>query len=449
MTAENPAERPAEKATLRSRVLPPGVRRVLRPFARAVRGFRGIETPPPDPFRRHRDPAGPRIVAYPAMRQVPPVGGPGRVTLLMPGLEMARMTGGPNTALNLAARLREHGYPLRFAATLASLDEDPARVAAHIERLAGPDNGEIELVEVSRTAPLEVAPDDLFVATSWPTAHISERARRLTDAPAFVYLIQDYEPGFYPFSTSYAMAAATYRMPIRAVFNERLLLDHFVHERIGRFGDADAAASGQWTSFEPAVDRSLFRHEPHPSERRRRALFYARPRNERNCFDLGLRALRQAVDEGAFPVDGWDILSIGADVPELELGRGQVLRPAGWMTYPDYARFIAGSDVMLSLMLSPHTSYPPLEMAATGGRVVTNIFSVKTAEALRSISSYIDAVEPDPDELAGALVRAGRAASGEAPAWDGEFALPSSWDDAFAETVPWLVRTLAEIRTGQ
>jgi len=436
-------------STWRSRHLPTGLRRGLRPFARAVRGFRGIEPPVPDPFKRHRDPGGPTIVPFPAMQRVPAVGGPGRVTLLMPGLEMARMTGGPNTALNLVARLREHGYPLRFAATLAPLDDDPSKVQAHIGRLAGADEEDVELVEVSKTIPLDVAPDDIFVATSWPTAHIAERARRLTDASAFVYLIQDYEPGFYPFSTSYAMAAATYRMPMRAIFNERLLLEHFIHERIGRFGDSAAAASGQWTSFEPAVDQSLFHHEAHPPGRRRRVLFYARPRNERNGFDMGLRALRLAVADGAFPVEGWDIISIGADVPELELGRGQVLRPAGWMSYPDYARFIAGSDVMLSLMFSPHTSYPPLEMSATGGRVVTNVFSVKTAEALRSISPHLDAVEPDPDELAAALVRAEHEASDEAPNWDAAFALPASWDDAFADTVPWLVRTLNDIRAGR
>jgi O-antigen biosynthesis protein len=435
MSSTRPTRRPVVQA----------VRTTLRPFARAVRAFRGVQPPPPDPFKRFRDPRGPSIVAIPPLVRVAAIGGTGRVTLLVPGLEMARMTGGPNTALNLVARLAEHGVALRFVAALTRLDDDPADVQAHIEQLSGVElASEVELVEVGTTIPLEVAPDDIFIATSWPTAHIAERARRLTAAPAFVYLIQDYEPGFYPFSTSYALAAATYRMPTRAIFNERLLLDHFRKERIGRFGDEDPAATRTWTSFEPAVDRRLFRPGPHAAAHRR-LLFYARPGNQRNCFDLGLRALRMAVAEGAFRPEEWEIASIGATIPALDLGGGRTLKPTPWMSYSDYATYIAESDVMLSLMLSPHTSYPPLEMAATGGRVVTNVFSVKTAEAMQAISPSIDAVEPDPDAVAAALVRAERAAAGGQPAWDESFALPASWDDAFRDTVPWLVATLAEL----
>lgn len=421
------------------------VRSTLRPFARAWRAFRGVETRAPDPFRRHRDPSGPTIVAIPPMIRVPPVGGTGRVTLLIPSLEMARMTGGPNTALNLLARLVDHGVTLRFVAALTRLDDDPTDVQAHIEQLAGVDlASDVELVEVGRSAPLEVAPDDIFVATSWPTAHIAEQARRMTSTDAFIYLIQDFEPGFYPLSTSYAMALATYQMPTRAIFNERLLLEHFRRERIGRFGAEDEASARTWTSFEPAVDRRLFRPGPHAGDHRR-LLFYARPSNQRNCFDLGLRALRLAVAQGAFDPAEWEIASIGATIPELDLGGDRVLKPTPWMPYGDYATYVAESDVMLSLMLSPHTSYPPLEMAATGGRVVTNVFSVKTAEAMRRISGSIDAVDPEPEAVAAALVRADRAAAGGVPGWDESFALPASWDDAFRDTVPWLVATLAEL----
>jgi len=420
-------------------------RRLARPFVRAARAFRS-EPPRPDPFASRLDPAGPVLVPIPPIVEVPAIGG-GRLTLLMPGLEMGRMTGGPNTALNLIARLGEHGVHLRIVATLAALDPEPDLVREHIAHLAGrslaPD---VELGEVSLTEPLEVAPDDIFVATSWQTAHIAEVARLHTTAPAFIYLIQDFEAGFFAFSTNHSLALATYRLPIRAVFNTALLRDHFVTHRIGSFGRSGSEVP--WTSFEPAVDQGLFRRatEP-PDDGRRRLLFYGRPRNERNLFDIGLRALRLAVDGGGLDPARWEVLSLGAEIPELDLGHGRLLQPAPWMDYPAYAAFVSHSDVMLSLMLSPHTSYPPLEMAAAGGRVVTNVFSVKTADVLQAISPRIDAVEPDPEALAAAILRATAAAETGATEPAG-ISLPSTWDEAFEATIPWLLETIAELRRG-
>ena len=44
-----------------------------------------------------------------------------------------------------------------------------------------------------------------------------------------VYFIQDYEPGFYPWSSRYLMADSTYRseLPMIAIFNSKLLYDFF------------------------------------------------------------------------------------------------------------------------------------------------------------------------------------------------------------------------------
>jgi hypothetical protein len=432
------------------RRLPPGVRRVgrsakrvARPFVRAARAFVGAG-PRVDPFADRRDPSGPVLVPIPPIVTVPPVGD-GRVTLLMPRLEMARMTGGPNTALNLVSRLAEHGVPLRILSSIGPLDERPDLVRTHIELLAGRELGDaVQLAAIGDEEPLQVAPDDVFIATAWQTAHIAEAARRRSAIGEFIYLIQDYEAGFFAHSTPFALALATYRMPYRAVFNESLIHDYFVAHQIGPFGP-DSTAS--WTSFEPAVDRALFRPARSGPGRRRRLVFYGRPRNERNCFDMGLRALRLAVAEGALDPATWDINSVGAEVPDLDLGGGRVLRPTPWMDYAGYAEFVSASDVMLSLMISPHTSYPPLEMAAAGGRVVTNAFSVKTVERLRAISPLIDPVEADADSVAAAIVRATRAA--EADDGTGEpapTAIPGTWDEAFASAIPWLIETIGELR---
>ncbi|MBP7967934.1 MAG: hypothetical protein KAZ24_00570, partial [Brachymonas sp.] len=57
--------------------------------------------------------------------------------------------------------------------------------------------------------------------------------------------------------------------------------------------------------------------------------------------------------------------------------------------------------VGLSLMVSPHPSYPPLEMAAFGARVVTNGFANKDLSTVSP--SLVTAQPPNPDGFAKAL----------------------------------------------
>ena len=61
----------------------------------------------------------------------------------------------------------------------------------------------------------------------------------------------------------------------------------------------------------------------------------------------------------------------------MDLGAGVRLRSAGKMALEEYAQLMRESAVGLSLMVSPHPSYPPLEMAHFGMRVVTNGFADK------------------------------------------------------------------------
>jgi hypothetical protein len=115
------------------------------------------------------------------------------------------------------------------------------------------------------------------------------------------------------------------------------------------------------------------------------------------------------------------------------------------MTYPDYAAYLGESDLLLSLMLSPHTSYPPLEMAAAGGLVVTNTFRTKTAEALAAISPAIRAVPADREHLASAIARAA-----DDVAHGGNVrhptTSPTTWDESLQAVLPWLEATIAAAR---
>jgi hypothetical protein len=388
----------------------------------------------------------PRLVRIPPLRRADPAAGqPPRLTVLLPALQADRLTGGPNTALNLAARLLVEGIRVRFVSTVEPADVDLARVRAQIGELAGSPaaGGAVELVDATLVG-LDVEPADVLLATWWPTAHVALAALSLTAATEFIYLIQDYEPAFYPWSTNHALADATYGFPHRAIFNERLLEGWFAARPPG--GRVDAIA------FEPAVDRAHF-HPPGRGERGRphRLLFYARPQAERNAFELGLRALRLAAASGAFPADRWSAATVGAPLPNLDLGGGLTMANLPWQPLDGWAASLRRSALLLSLMISPHTSYPPLEMAACGGLVVTNTFESKTATALAAISPRIHGVPAEPEALAAALARCARSvedgSAGDAQEGDAgsPIGLPGSWDDAFREVVPWLIRGVRQL----
>jgi O-antigen biosynthesis protein len=421
-----------------------GLRRLRRLVVPGTPAARPISPPPRDRFAAFRALDGPDPVGGPEIRHEAALDGQGRVVVLMPHLDLSRMSGGPNTIFQVTGRLLRRGFRLCYVGTFGPLSPDRAAIEAHMAALTGieADADRVTFNDASSTgAVIDVGSDDIFVATWWPTAHVANAALGHVRAREFIYLIQDYEPGFYPWSTKYALAAATYQMPVRAIVNEPVLLEFLVRSGIDSLGDASRAIP-----FQPAVDRRIFAPRAIPRDGPRRLAFYARPKHARNLFEIGLRALRDAADSGLFDGADWEFLAIGEDIPELALSDRHVLRPVPWMTYEVYADFLRNTDVLLSLMLSPHTSYPPLEMAATGGIAVTNTFATKTVETLAAISPGIRAGPPDVPGILAAItdaVGAVTTTSGLAP-----LGLPATWDEAVEPVTDWFAQRIEELRAG-
>jgi hypothetical protein len=368
---------------------------------------------------------------------------PGRPVLdvLIPGLQMKHLSGGPNTALNLTYRLAAAGLPVRFISTDLPPDDVEA-LLGHCSELTGIKQRPADVSVASmhdRRRQAVVARSDVLFATAWWTAHYADALVREMCANQFVYMIQDFEPGFYKWSTEYALAVDTYDMQTRPVICGQLLAEYLREVKTGRFADPQFADS--CLVFEPAIDRSRF----HPRSRRhpdgpRRLLFYARPDTPRNLFEMGLLALRQAVDRGAITAAEWELWFIGGKVLPRDLGRGVVIRQHPWLDYDRYAALLRSCDVGLSLMLSPHTSYPPLEMAACGASVVTNTFANKTADRLRSYSQNLLPVDPSVASIAAGVVEAvTRTPDITARKEGSSLNVPATWDDAFAPVISPLV----------
>jgi hypothetical protein len=77
------------------------------------------------------------------------------------------------------------------------------------------------------------------------------------------------------------------------------------------------------------------------------------------------------------------------------------LRSVGKLSLDEYAAMLRGTAVGLSLMASPHPSYPPLEMAHFGVLTITNDYAFKAmASAHDNISALRDI---RPESIAAAL----------------------------------------------
>jgi hypothetical protein len=284
---------------------------------------------------------------------------------------------------------------------------DPAWFRAHAVQLVGdPNLPDVPIVSAAEPGrPAAIGPHDMFLATHWTTAQQLKAVLPRMAVRQFFYMLQEFEPAFYAWSSNYALALETYGLDFWPVFNESLLAEYMFGQRVGRL--ADPAMRARATVFEPAIEARVFHPPTTPSPARpKRLLFYARPTNTRNLFGLGLMALRRASGDLAFA--GWEFLSIGGrgSVPPMPLAGRHVLRPEAWMDYEGYARSLRQADVLLCPMLSPHTSYPVLEMAASGGLSVTNTFATKTREALEKLSDNIVATEPTVEAMAAGLIAA-------------------------------------------
>jgi len=316
-----------------------------------------------------------------------------RFNLVIPTLSAAAAFGGVRTAIDLFRALTGPATAIRII-SLAPLD--PTVTEAFPGSVVVERNEDSlhprQLVAIAsdRDAFLPVGAQDIFMATFWTTADFVLRVRRWQEAtygsvpPRFIYLIQDFEPGFYPWSAQHLIARSTYDDPRAtiAVFNSSLLRDYF-HASGIRFPEERV--------FEPklAGPLRLVRERP-PLPRDQRIVVYGRPSTPRNAFPLiveGLRSWRTKHPAAA----EWSIVSAGQNHEDVDLGDHVRLRSIGKLEITAYGDLLKRSAVGISMMVSPHPSYPPLEMAHLGMLVLTNRFGGKD---LSSWHENLVSVEP-------------------------------------------------------
>ena len=297
------------------------------------------------------------------------------VTLVLDTLTSPQLFAGVKTAILAAAHAAtQTGLPLRIAAMHdpAPSDNNVMESVRTIVRAAGHDGvaGDL-LIGYPRSLIPSPRRDDIIIVTFWRTAHhVGElvSAGRI-DPDRVIYLVQDFEPGFYAWGTEHALAERTYSRGFRLLVNSAPLARH-VQEMTGVEIPADRV-------FAPFVDGEALRTSAdmwRPFDRRRpRVLFYARPSKPRNLFPLGVDALRDWITH--LPEDvSPRILVAGEKGARVSLPERAAVEHLGQVSLPRYHELLSEVDLGLALMFSPHPSHLPLELPMAGIPTVTNRF---------------------------------------------------------------------------
>jgi O-antigen biosynthesis protein len=309
------------------------------------------------------------------------------INWFIPDIDMP-FFGGLNTCFRLAAKLqRDHGVHNRFIvfgtptqhwAKTAIAAAFPELREAEVHYYQGIDEQLLDLPEA-----------DAGVATLWLTAmHLA----KATGMRRKFYLVQDFEPGFYPASSMYAMTEESYRLGLYGLCNTKSMHDIYTE-----------VYDGEATWFAPAVDRSIF----HVEGRREKSadepvtiFAYARD-HFRNSWELAYEALRRIKRMHG---DGVRIIAAGA----------RYLPPTadfvdkGLMDYRATGAMYRETDIGLTLQISRHPSYLPLEIMASGATMVAPdskffkwLFTEENSnQAMRTVDDIVeqlDALIRDPE----------------------------------------------------
>lgn len=331
-----------------------------------------------------------------------------RLNLIIPALSQRHVFGGIATALDFFKTLLPENFDARIIITDESCfshSDNNDYAGWNIVNLNDSDlRGRLIVCAGDRYGKsIAVRRKDIFIATAWWTAIAAQKlieqkrifyeSNKLQSTEKFIYLIQDYEPGFYSWSSRYSLAESSYHLPsILPVFNTNILKDFFVLNGYD--------VSGGFV-FEPVLNSSLRSTLPlSGSMREKIVLVYGRPSVNRNAFEILVMSLRHAVS--SCDLSQWKFYSAGESHDDVDLGKGLKLTSLGKLSLESYSELLKKSYAAISLMISPHPSYPPIEMAAFGLKVITNTYSNKN---LNGISPFIESVAvPFPENIAKKLV---------------------------------------------
>ncbi|WP_370487184.1 glycosyltransferase family 4 protein [Stenotrophomonas maltophilia] len=264
--------------------------------------------------------------------------------------------GGVMTILRLAESLhRSSGMKQRF---LICGQADPVAMQESLGKaFPGLANSEVIVLDSGEKI-AQIPPSDYSVATLWTTAYVLVGVQ---NTGLKFYMMQDFEPAFYPAGSTYAQAEFTYSFGFLGICNTQTLKE--IYEQ--QYG-------GSAVLLQPSVDTTVF--HPGAGERDdhasvKRLFYYARPGTPRNAFELAAAALRKVK---ARMGDRVQIICAGTGWDPAEFDLVGVVESVGLLPYRETGNLYRSCHAGFVMMMTKHPSYLPFELMACGTTVVTN-----------------------------------------------------------------------------
>lgn len=325
-----------------------------------------------------------------------------RINLMITSLRKSDVYAGIKSALDFFLNFSRYDVDLRILVMGQEVREDQLysvpsfRITSNTEDYEG-----YSIVDITKpSSTFTIRENDYFLGTMWYTIYnannfLEEQKRLFGKRQSLLYLIQDYEPGFFAWSSQYLLAESTYNIENQiVVFNSKYLKEYF---------DSHHYNFRKSYYFDPILNDRLsdiLLSTTKLPERHNQIIIYGRPSKNRNAFELICMGLRRWAQIDP-TYKKWQVFSAGEDIGDVKLLDDFVIKSLGKMTIDEYADIMLKSKVGISLMASPHPSYPPLEMATFGMKVITNSFETKNIGDFSDNILSLDHI--DVDKLALAL----------------------------------------------
>lgn len=322
-----------------------------------------------------------------------------RLNLVVPSINKQHVFGGISTAITLFEKLLEtlpDDFHARVIITDAAIESPVNNFNNYsVSSLGKRNDSKLQVVVCNDRygKKLSVVQSDIFLTTAWWTTHITHhiihtQQKQFNITYPLIYLIQDFEPCFYNWSSRYALADATYRSDINtiAIINSKELSEYMQQNNYNFY---------KQFHFLPQMNTKLkeFWNMKNTTNKKKQLIVYGRPSVDRNLFPILLESLKLWVWEQP-DISEWTLLSLGEKHDDIDLGNGKTLISKGKLTLEEYATTLLESSLGLSLMLSPHPSYPPLEMAYFGALTITNKYANKDLSNMHENLISVDICNP-------------------------------------------------------
>lgn len=368
-----------------------------------------------------------------ALGSYPAQPGTAQVVMVTDSIGKGSLFGGVATSIILSALVaRKAGLPLRIVTR-----EEPAveeNIAVILKNAGIQFDGAVHFSYVpirDNLAKVGIGEHDIIITTSWWT---TESVRNGLGTRNVFYLLQEDERMFYPLSDEHLRCSELLADPsITVLINSRLLFEH-----LQQSGLSDLPERGIW--FEPAFPHALRRlPEEGVAKQRGDFFFYARPNHARNLFYRGIDVVQTAIDRDVLKPSEWNFHFVGVSIPNLSLGDGVSVKTYSTLDWASYLKLMKTMDLGLSLMYTPHPSYPPLDLAASGAVAVTNRCGLK--QSLDHYSRNILCADVDVDALVERLADGVELSRDRAQREQNlqQAGLSTSWGSNLAEAVDFIL----------